>query len=170
MKVFKKIISIIMNIFTFIITLLVLFLLYKTILVKIYHKDYVATFGYSIFEIVTGSMEPTLSINDYIIVKNTDNISEGDIITYKEENTFITHRIIKINGDEIITQGDANNSTDKKIIKSMIIGKVVKVLPNLGVIKSILLTPKIIISMCIFILLLNLCLSYKPEEKEKGKL
>ncbi|MDD5865972.1 MAG: signal peptidase I [bacterium] len=170
MKVFKKIISIIMNIFTFIITLLVLFLLYKTILVKIYHKDYVSTFGYSIFEIVTGSMEPTLSINDYIIVKNTDNISEGDIITYKEENTFITHRIIKINGDEIITQGDANNSTDKKISKSMIIGKVVKVLPNLGVIKSILLTPKIIISMCIFILLLNLCLSYKPEEKEKGKL
>ena len=115
-------------------------------------------------------MEPTLSINDYIIVKNTDNIREGDIITYKEENTFITHRIIKINGDEIITQGDANNSTDKKISKSMIIGKVVKVLPNLGVIKSILLTPKIIISMCIFILLLNLCLSYKPEEKEKGKL
>lgn len=170
MKVFKKIISIIMNIFTFIITLLVLFLLYKTILVKIYHKDYVSTFGYSIFEIVTGSMEPTLSINDYIIVKNTDNISEGDIITYKEENTFITHRIIKINGDEIITQGDANNSTDKKISKSMIIGKVVKVLPNLGVIKSILLTPKIIISICIFILLLNLCLSYKPEEKEKGKL
>lgn len=170
MKVFKKIISIIMNIFTFIITLLVLFLLYKMIVVKIYHKNYVSTFGYSIFEIVTGSMEPTLSINDYIIVKNTDNISEGDIITYKEENTFITHRIIKINGDEIITQGDANNSTDKKISKSMIIGKVVKVLPNLGVIKSILLTPKIIISMCIFILLLNLCLSYKPEEKEKGKL
>ena len=170
MKVFKKIISIIMNIFTFIITLLVLFLLYKTILVKIYHKDYVSTFGYSIFEIVTGSMEPTLSINDYIIVKNTDNISEGDIITYKEENTFIAHRVIKINGDEMITQGDANNSTDKKISKSMIIGKVVKVLPNLGVIKSILLTPKIIISICIFILLLNLCLSYKPEEKEKGKL
>ena len=99
-----------------------------------------------------------------LVIKTTTNLPLNYSLYLNEDNQNI------FSGDEIITQGDANNSTDKKISKSMIIGKVVKVLPNLGVIKSILLTPKIIISICIFILLLNLCLSYKPEEKEKGKL
>ena len=57
--------------------------------------------------------------------------------------------------------------TDKIIKKDKVIGKVVKVIPKLGIIKNIIITPKIMISFLIFIFLLNLSLSYKPNKEEK---
>ena len=161
MKVIKKIGTVVINFLMAIVTIIVLFLMYRFIMVKFYHKNYVTTFGYSMFEIATGSMEPTLNVYDFILVKNDKNLNVNDIITYKEDNSFITHRIISIDGDNLITKGDANNSEDK------VIGKVVKVIPKLGIIKNIIITPKIMISFLIFIFLLNLSLSYKPNKEEK---
>ena len=120
MKVIKKIGTVVINFLMAIVTIIVLFLMYRFIMVKFYHKNYVTTFGYSMFEIATGSMEPTLNVYDFILVKN-----------------------------------------DK------VIGKVVKVIPKLGIIKNIIITPKIMISFLIFIFLLNLSLSYKPNKEEK---
>ena len=167
MKVIKKIGTIVINFLMAIVTIIVLFLMYRFIMVKFYHKNYVTTFGYSMFEIATGSMEPTLNVYDFILVKNDKNLNVNDIITYKEDNSFITHRIISIDGDNLITKGDANNSEDKIIKKDKVIGKVVKVIPKLGIIKNIIVTPKIMISFLIFIFLLNLSLSYKPNKEEK---
>ena len=48
-----------------------------------------------------------------------------DIITYKSDNAFITHRIIKMDGDSIIAKGDNNNTQDKPITKDAVLGKVV---------------------------------------------
>ncbi len=165
MKVIKKIGSIVINFLMAIVTIIVLFLMYRFIMIKVCHKDYVSTFGYSMFEIVTGSMEPTLNVYDFILVKYDDDLKVNDIITYKEENSFITHRIIGINGDNLITKGDANNSEDKVISKDKVIGKVVKVFPKLGIVKNIIITPKIMISFLTFIILLNLSLSYKPKQE-----
>ncbi len=52
--------------------------------------------GYNFFEIASDSMTPTLKIGDIIAVKN-DEISIGDIITFKD-NIFgsITHRVVDI--------------------------------------------------------------------------
>ena len=113
MKVIKKIGTVVINFLMAIVTIIVLFLMYRFIMVKFYHKNYVTTFGYSMFEIATGSMEPTLNVYDFILVKNDKNLNVNDIITYKEDNSFITHRIISIDGDNLITKGDANNSEDK---------------------------------------------------------
>ena len=49
----------------------------------------------------------------------------GDIVTYNEDDFFVTHRIIEIDGDSLITQGDSNNEIDGKIEKNKIIGKVI---------------------------------------------
>ena len=166
MKVIKKISTIVINFLMAIVTIIVLFLMYRFIMIKVYHKNYVSTFGYSMFEIATGSMEPTLNVYDFILVKSDKNLKVNDIITYKEDDSFITHRIISIEGDNLITKSDANNSEDKIINKDKVIGKVVKIFPKLGIIKNIIITPKIMISFLIFILLLNLSLSYKPKKEE----
>ena len=157
------------NILLVLVTLLILFLVYRIVSIKFFNKD--ITLRYTFYEIATGSMEPTLNVKDFIIVKESDKYSVGDIITYKEDNSYITHRIIKINGDTLVTKGDANNSEDKIISKSEVIGKVVKIIPKGGVIKEIILTPKIIFTLLVTLVLINLCFSLtKKEDKRAIKL
>mgnify|MGYP001528618886 FL=1 len=71
----------------------------------------------------------------------------------------------------MVTKGDANNSEDKIISKSEVIGKVVKIIPKGGVIKEIILTPKIIFTLLVTLVLINLCFSLtKKEDKRAIKL
>ena len=78
-----------------------------------------------IYKVETGSMENGIHAGDYIMVLKNTNYSIGDVVTYKKNNSLITHRIIKKDGDKIITKGDANNVEDEEISKSDIIGKVI---------------------------------------------
>ena len=165
MKIIKKIMQVFINVLLVLVTLLILFLVYRIVSIKFFNKD--VTLRYTFYEIATGSMEPTLNVKDFIIVEESDKYSVGDIITYKEDNSYITHRIIKINGDTLITKGDANNSEDKIISKSEVIGKVVKIIPKGGVIKEIILTPKIIFTLLVTLVLINLCFSLTKKEDKK---
>ena len=79
-------------------------------------------FGFRIYKIGSGSMEPYLKVNDYIVIKKANNYNVGDVVTYKKNNEYITHRIKSIDGDIVITQGDNNNTEDKPINKNDIIG------------------------------------------------
>ena len=169
MKIIKKIMQVFINVLLVLVTLLILFLVYRIVSIKFFNKD--VTLRYTFYEIATGSMEPTLNVKDFIIVKESDKYNVGDIITYNEDNSYITHRIIKINGDTLVTKGDANNSEDKIISKSEVIGKVVKIIPKGGVIKEIILTPKIIFTLLVTLVLINLCFSLtKKEDKRTIKL
>ena len=85
-------------------------------------------FGYRIFEVGSGSMEPALHVNDLIIIREEPEYKVDDIVTYISNKNYITHRIVSINGEEIITQGDSNNTSDDPIKKEDIIGKCVHVL------------------------------------------
>ena len=82
-------------------------------------------FGYGYGIVLSGSMEPVLSINDLIITKEQEDYKVGDIVIFENGNILTTHRIIKKNKKEIITQGDANNVEDKPIKKNVIKGKLV---------------------------------------------
>lgn len=83
----------------------------------------VGVFGNYVFKVASGSMVPTIKVGDYILVKKTDEYKKGDIITYTTKENNITHRIIKINDDgTIVTKGDANNTEDKAIKKSQVVG------------------------------------------------
>ena len=86
-------------------------------------------FGYQTYFIKTGSMQPELCPGDVIISKKYDGGEldagdNGDVVTFYEKNDktqmSITHRVIEINGDEIITKGDANNKADDPITKDNI--------------------------------------------------
>lgn len=163
----NKIFQVFINILVFIITALIFFSLYNFISLKVLNKEYSSVLGVSMFEIVSGSMEPTLNVQDLIIVKKTSHIKKNDIITYIDDKDFITHRVIKIEGTTITTKGDSNNSSDVRIDKSKVIGKVIFRIPKGGIIREVFTTPKVVISIVITIILISLSISYVPKDKRK---
>lgn len=154
MKVLNKILEVILNIVIVVISIIIIIALVYVIQTKVQHKQNANIFGYSAFEVATGSMSGTIEIGDMVIVKITDEIQQNDIIVYKQEDNFITHRVIEINENTIITKGDANTSNDSPIEKSQIFGKVVKVIPNVGIWKKVLTTPSVLIAIIIIIILM----------------
>lgn len=75
--------------------------------------------GYKPFIVLSGSMEPVFYPGDLALVREVpaDNLAEGDIIAFREENAVITHRIMAITSEEgerqYITKGDNNNTEDQ---------------------------------------------------------
>jgi len=99
-------------------------------------------FGLRMYTVKTGSMEPTIKPGDYIIIKSSSKYKLGDIVTYKnDKDEYITHRIVAINKDIIVTQGDANNTIDEPIKKEQILGKVTYILKYLKNTKTIFTNP-----------------------------
>lgn len=99
---------------------------------------YVDVFGYSIFRVVTGSMEPSISVGEAIISKSTppSALREGDVICYRTyvaeiRGSIVTHRIVGIHtaGDGSLvfeTRGDANIASDPYLVpESQIVGRVI---------------------------------------------
>ena len=102
---------------------LVIMALYSTFIImqKIIWRDKTPEFmGYKNFVILTGSMKPTLNSGDIVVVKESNDIKENDIISFKVDNSVITHRVYDIykeNGKVYyITKGDANTGTDTELI------------------------------------------------------
>ena len=78
-----------------------------------------------IYKVKTGSMEDGIHTGDYILVYKKNKYKIGDIVTYKKEGYHVTHRIIKKNGNKVITKGDANNVEDEETNIKNIVGKVI---------------------------------------------
>lgn len=170
MKVVKKICRWIFDIILFIILAIALIMAYNHIQINIKGNTYTTMLGYSAFEVATGSMSNTIEIGDVILVKliePNEPVSENEIVVFTQDTTLVTHRIIKINGDQIITKGDANNTQDDPISRGQIIGKVVKIIPDVKMWKEIILTPKVLIPTSISILLLWIFFSYDKEKDVK---
>ena len=163
-----KVISFILNTLLTIITIVIIIGAYYMYQVKIQKKDYANLFGYSLFEVATGSMSPTIEVGDVVITKLTKEVNENDIIVYMDGKNIITHRLIEKNGDKIITRGDANNSEDKPIEEKMIIGEVVKIIPQLGTWQQILSSPEVLVLIVILILILSVIYAYTSKSEEKN--
>lgn len=121
------------------------------ILLNILSMNNKSLFGFRIYRVISGSMQPALQIGDVIIIKKANNYAEKDIITYDNGLTTITHRIKSINGDEIITEGDANDAPDKPITKDRILGKYFFRISTFSVF-SIMLTGKTVYLIMVLVL------------------
>jgi signal peptidase len=101
-----------------------IFIINATLIVKSYiHKNEVPDFfGYKPFIVLSGSMEKKIMTNDLIVVKEYDKSTTkvGDIISFKIDNTVITHRIYDIKEIDgvkyYVTKGDNNNIEDREFI------------------------------------------------------
>ena len=74
--------------------------------------------GYQVFNVISGSMEPTYHVGDLIYVKSVDPdaVRVGDPITFvlNEDLVVATHRVISIDSENrhFYTKGDANETAD----------------------------------------------------------
>lgn len=130
MKILQKILEYLSKILIFELIVLCILAFISTVVL---HKDYVNIGGYTFFIVASGSMSGTVDVNDMVIVKITDDFQVGDIVTYQADRYFVTHRIISINKDQIITKGDSNNTEDDPIGRDKIIGKVVAIFPFMAI-------------------------------------
>jgi len=151
--------------------LLVTLCLYTFLMTDILKKDYANVFGYTYFVVSTGSMSGTIEANDIILVKITKDVKKDDVITFKESSgSMVTHRVIEVLGNKVITKGDVNNSEDDPITKNNIVGKVKVVISPSFILKSI----AIFIILFIFLALVNFDKVFKKyivkeEKKEEPK-
>lgn len=152
-----KIVSKILSCFLFLILGICLYLF---ISLNILSKNYASFFSYTVFQIGSNSMAPTITTNDLILVKISKNVDVDDVITFEDGNVLVTHRVISKTGSGFITKGDANNERDKQITSSQVVGKVVKIFPNMGVWFKVITTPKIIIMVCFTLFMFSLAFSY----------
>lgn len=169
MKLLEKIIKTIFNILILFMVFLVIVVAHNFIQINILKKQYTNFFGFTIFEVTTGSMSGTIEINDVILVKITKDVKEKDIITFEANGEIITHRVLAEKDDELYTKGDANTGEDTPIKKDSVIGKVVKIFPKFGIWVKVLSDTKVIGSIIITILLFGIAISSKNEDEHKEK-
>ena len=105
---------------------------------------------------------------DLIVVVEADDYAINDIVVYQSAKNAVVHRIIDIDEDRIITQGDANNVSDEPIDKSCIKGKVLFSIPYFGYVVSFLKsTPGTLIVLVLAFFLFEY--SFIREKKEQRK-
>lgn len=129
-KIFKAVYGIFKAI---VMTFLVVYLLF-VIIQRLTNNS--AIFGYHVFTVATGSMEPLYMVNDVILVEEVDinTLKVGDDVAYigassENKGIIITHRIIEIRkndkGEDLyILQGINNDYEDPAIYGHQILGEV----------------------------------------------
>lgn len=166
-SVIEKIINYVLDILIFVFGIVLLISLYISIQTKVFKNDYANFFGYSIFEVQTGSMSGTIEAGDWIIVDLSKKPKLNDIVTYESNGNFITHRVIEIYGSTYVTMGDANSAKDDPIDGEEIVGTVSKILPRLGIIRKTLFNPVVLIAVIIVLFVLNWTFKNKNNVKTK---
>ena len=122
-------------------------------------------FGVGMSVVLSGSMEPELSVNDLVIVCKADGYEIGDTVVYQDGSALVVHQIISKDGDEVVTKGLANNTADHPITVSDIKGKAVAHIPLVGAIVRFLKT-----SMGTVLLIIAAILLFElPYLKERKK-
>ena len=123
--------------------------------------------GYSVFRVMTGSMEPEIREDSLLVVQKTppEDIVPGDVISFFSPDPMLegavnTHRVVRVEKEngriQFITKGDANVIEDtypvdasalvgRAVFKSYGLGRVVSLLANPLVFGIIILLPLLII-------------------------
>jgi signal peptidase I len=91
------------------------------------------TLPYKVYVIHTGSMAPTISPKSAVVVREGA-YHVGQVVTFTEDGQTVTHRLVSIDANGLITtKGDANATADPwHVPQSQIVGGVVTIVPELG--------------------------------------
>lgn len=121
-------------------------------------------FGMGAAVVLSGSMEPNISVDDMVLVREGGSYQVGDVIVYEADGMLITHRIYSKEADTVVTWGDANPVADAPIRVEQIKGTVVAVVPKIGVLIRFVKQP-IVIILFITVAVLLFELSYRQEKR-----
>lgn len=164
-EVVYKTMKVISNLLFVVLGLVLVVCLYSFVSIQVLSHKYVNFFSYTFFQIGSNSMAPAITTNDLIVVKLLDDdIKAGDIITYEDGDTLVTHRVQSVNQTGYVTKGDANMEQDRAILKDQVVGKVIKILPQYGVWFKVLTTPKIIAMICVTLFLFSIAFAYTGKK------
>ena len=130
------------------------------------------------FNIVSESMEPTLNKNDVVVVIKCDpsTLEKGDIITFKQDEKTILHRIKEIieydkNNIKYITKGDRNPIADPDVVDiGQIYGKVCFRVGKIGKIIGYIQNARGFINVGIFVIIIFILVSLKDKQKYERKM
>lgn len=145
MNSMKKVLVITKNILTWVVVVFaVLMMVFTIISVNTLDRNNRNIFGYKFFIVQSDSMAATdFDAGDIVISKNVDveELKEGDIITFISQDPdhygeTVTHKIRKVTTDKygcraFVTYGTTTNTDDKELA-TVVIGKYVGRIPNLG--------------------------------------
>ena len=123
-------------------------------------------FGFGIGVVMSGSMEPELSVDDVIVVVEKQGYEIGDVVVFQQKNMLVVHKIISIDGEMVTTQGTANNTADEPMHESAIKGIVWFHIDGLGEMVTWIKSPLGTI-LILAVATLLLMWSYSSEKKEK---
>ena len=126
-------------------------------------------FGVQAFNVISGSMEPTISVGSIVYVRNVEfeELSQGDVIAFESGASVVTHRIVEINTEDklITTKGDANNTEDfNPVSYTNVIGRMIAHFPIYGTIVA-WLTDTVGKLVAVVVLVIGAVLSYLGEDK-----
>ena len=168
-NVVRKILNIILWVIMAIMVLTVLSGLYQRFLNK---DGYTGFFGLGYAVVVSGSMEPTIHVDEMILYRRIpkENYKEGDIIVYvrdrgTEEEKLITHRITDILGDTLITKGDHNMLHDPEFPFTEVVGKVFFHVPYVGKAVSAIRSPLGIAAIAVLLILMAV-FGFRDKKKD----
>lgn len=140
-------------------------------------------FGYSVFRVSSGSMEPELSIGDVIlgkVVVDPTELQVGDVVTYKGSGhmggNLITHEVIVAPCEEdgvvkLQTKGVANDIPDDPIEVDRVVSVMVCELPFLNVFYSFFFSPwglLTIVALIVFVFIDELIVFIKNATGKKS--
>lgn len=130
-------------------------------------------FGVGASVVLSGSMEPTLSVGDLLIIRQQAHYETDDIVVYQSGTVPVVHRIVEISDESVTTRGDANNVDDESFPVEAIKGEVVAAIPWLGYGVWALKSPVAVIVMlaaAVFLIEASFRTGKAEKEAEKEKL
>ena len=134
-------------------------------------------FGIYMFNIVSESMEPTFYKDDLVIVKKCkmQELQKGDIITFKQDDRTISHRMIAITQEDgefkFITKGDNNDILDKETVEMKdVYGKVLFSVKKIGKFIHYIQNARGLINIVIFIVIIYVLISLRDNQKNSRKI
>lgn len=137
-------------------------------------------FGYRFYEVLSGSMRPTIDVGELVIIKMSDpgTVEVGDVVTKsinEDGSLTLTHRVIEKYDDAetgktmLITQGDNNMSADEPIPADEVIGIMETHIPVLGYVvgflkENVIFVVVLLIAVMILIAALRIIFGKKPQK------
>lgn len=128
-------------------------------------------FGVGLAMVESNSMQPTFSRGDLLVVGQTDDIETGDVVVYQDPTIgLVVHRVVALDGELVTTQGDANNTADTPFDKSLVVGRVLAVVPAVGVLVAALRSPVgLVVLIAAVLLVVELPLRRQREQDEQHR-
>ena len=122
--------------------------------------------SYGLTTVKTGSMDPTITVSDLIVIKKTNDYKPNDIIVYHDNQSLVIHRLIRYEGSLVVTKGDYIYNTEEKIDSSLIEAEVIFVIPYIGALIKIIKSPYVI-TIIVGGAMILLSISFLKEKKPK---